>query len=397
MMQDFPQLDPPRLPLRAVMRSAPPLAPEDSLGRFLLLLRQLGVTELPVIEDGKVAGMASQNAAFTALRAETDAEREAILQQPVALFLTPPAAVAHPQMSPQEAGLLCSQFQTGILPVVDANGYCLGIVLAADLLVPTLPLPKPSPIGGMATPFGVYLTDGTNQAGASNLALVTTGAFMGILFYAVTLIIINGVNFGLRHKWLPASVFGDNPASPLTGTLVSIVLSGIGFLGFLLLMRATRLAGYHAAEHQTVHAIERNEPLISSVVARMPRPHPRCGTNLMAAGLLFTVTFKLCSAIPDLSDFSEIIAFLVAATQWRRVGTFLQARFTTRPARERELQSGILAGTILLDKYYNSPPGRTRPLRRLWCMGMVQVFCGMMLSLAFFQALEWIWERFVSR
>jgi hypothetical protein len=145
---------------------------------------------------------------------------------------------------------------------------------------------------------------------------------------------------------------------------------------FLLLMRLTRLAGYHAAEHQTVHAIERFEPLMPAVVRRMPRAHPRCGTNLMAAVLVFMSVRQALGYLPSLSGLVEVMAAVATLFAWRPVGTLLQERFTTKPAGERELESGIAAGNDLLARYLEEAPARPSLMRRIWCSGMVQVMLG---------------------
>ncbi|MER3495923.1 MAG: hypothetical protein C4320_03425, partial [Armatimonadota bacterium] len=60
---------------------------------------------------------------------------------------------------------------------------------------------------------------------------------------------------------------------------------------FVILFRLLPLAGTHAAEHMAVNALERGEPLDPEVVARMPRTHIRCGTNLaVGAGLFFGIS-----------------------------------------------------------------------------------------------------------
>jgi uncharacterized protein YqhQ len=40
-----------------------------------------------------------------------------------------------------------------------------------------------------------------------------------------------------------------------------------------------------------VHAIERGEPLLAESVRAMPRVHPRCGTNIVAAAFLATTVY----------------------------------------------------------------------------------------------------------
>ncbi|MCX6380817.1 MAG: hypothetical protein NT023_15320, partial [Armatimonadetes bacterium] len=72
----------------------------------------------------------------------------------------------------------------------------------------------------------------------------------------------------------------------------------------------------------------------------------------------------------------------------RRFGAVLQEVFTTRPASEEELLSGIKAGEELLLKYRTMPPARTRLWKRIWCMGMVQNLAGVSLALTLTELLE---------
>jgi hypothetical protein len=143
-------------------------------------------------------------------------------------------------------------------------------------------------------------------------------------------------------------------------------------------MRLLPLAGYHAAEHQAVHAIERGEPLRPEILRRMPRVHPRCGTNIMAGALIFTVVSQALTALRiglGSSD-SAVLGAIVALFTWRSLGAFLQQYFTTRPATDRQLASGIAAARDLERKFTGAIPRRPTLIRRLWCMGMPQMVVG---------------------
>jgi hypothetical protein len=280
------------------------------------------------------------------------------------------------------------------LPVADADGYCLGVVLAGDLFAPEMPPQPPPRIGGMATPFGVYLTDGNNQAGVGNLALVSSGVAMALMMLLTVGIVEGGLWLGRHYGVLPMfPAIGldsePSPNHPIAG-FASLSLRGVALIVFLSLLRVTRIAGYHAAEHQTVHALERGERLTPEVVGRMPRPHPRCGTNLMAAGILFSMFLQIFTYVPILSDSPYLVAALGAAFLWRPFGTFLQDWFTTRPASERELASGIAAGADLMTQYLTRPPSRPRLLRRIWSMGLLQTLVGMLLTLSLLELIPFV-------
>ena len=384
--------------LRKVMRPAPALSPDDSIGRFVQMLRYLGADGLPVQRDGKLCGIIWQEDVLPILASHDERDREEALRLPVARAMRPAETIARPDMTPDEVGALMANRHVGAVPVVDSEGYCLGMVLAMDLLVPDVPLPTPSRVGGMATPFGVYLTDGVHQAGVGSGALIATGAAIGGLLFFSYLILHRAV-YGLQQLGLLANtaMWQLDVEPPADQPLAGFAHIGLRFALlaiFLLLMRFTRIAGFHAAEHQTVHAIERNEPLVPEVVARMPRAHPRCGTNLMAAGIVFFMLSSALRYVPILGmEDASVLAALVTMFVWRPVGTFLQERFTTRPARPKELASGIAAGKELLHKYHTLPPTRLKWTRRIWNMGLLQTLIGTLLVFTVAQLVLWIVER----
>ena len=385
--------------LRSFLRPAPPLAPEDSVRRCLSLTRFQPLATLPVLANGYLQGMVPQACLLPALQMEAGAARENLLDRPVAAVMQPPTAIASPEMSPQEVGRLCALHSLSEIPVVDSQGYCYGMVSAADLLLPDAPPPRPARIGGMATPFGVYLTDGSMRAGASDFALITTGIMMTLL-YSLSYFCVTGTGWLLNHiVHLPNAYVLDPdfvpPANQPSMGLIYVALSIVVLALFLLLMRVTRLAGFHAAEHQTVHAVERGERLHPDIVRRMPRSHPRCGTNLVAAVMVFSTLSQAFTYVPAFDGgIAQIVAVVATLFTWRSVGTFLQERFTTRPASDRELASGIAAGNELLARYLNSPPTRPGVLKRIWFSGMVQVMSGMGLTYSVYYMVWLVWKHF---
>jgi CBS domain-containing protein len=370
--------------LRKVMRPLPTLAPEDSLGRFVQTQRFLGADGLPVHRDGRLCGVIWQDDVLPILASHDETDRTESLQLPIARAMRTPEVLARPDMTPDEVGRLMAEHRVATVPVVDGDGFCLGVVLASDLLIPETHLPMPQRVGGMATPFGVYLTDGVHQAGVGNGALIATGAAIGGLLLFSYFLMEQGILLLQKTGMLSSSAMWNLNAEPSADQplhgLAHLVLRVVLLLLFLTLMRLTRIAGFHAAEHQTVHAIERNEPLVPEIVARMPRAHPRCGTNLMAAGIVFFLVTNALRYVPYVGiEDAAVLAAMVTMFVWRPVGTFLQERFTTRPARPKELASGIAAGKQLLHKYHHLPPARVKWARRLWNMGLVQTLMGTLL------------------
>jgi len=139
------------------------------------------------------------------------------------------------------------------------------------------------------------------------------------------------------------------------------------------MMRLSPLSGYHAAEHMTVHAIEAGEALEPDIVSRMPRVHPRCGTNLLAAAGVFTILTTNFS-----SQITVLTALLVMVLGWRSIGAMLQTFATTKKPSRKQLENGIAAGMELLDKYQEQPTYQLVGIQRILKMGFIQTFAGMM-------------------
>ncbi|HOM71154.1 MAG TPA: DUF1385 domain-containing protein, partial [Armatimonadota bacterium] len=162
-----------------------------------------------------------------------------------------------------------------------------------------------------------------------------------------------------------------------TGSLSTRAVLGPDFLHYLslvvtlLLLRLSPLSGYHGAEHQVVHTIESGERLIPEIVSRMPRPHPRCGTNLMIALATFAAITSMFG-----TSLGVFLAVAVVILGWRKIGYYAQLYITTKKPSPRQLQSGIKAGEELLAKFRREPNKQPDGLSRIWHMGMIQVLTG---------------------
>lgn len=369
-----------------LVRETLALRPTDSVGRAAEALRHSVHSALPVVEEGRIIGIVTEETLrglFPMLSTNGSNGDGRHASTVAAIMLTDVMPV--PDAAPLEA--LADRLEhSGLdtLPVVDVMGRYRGMVSRADVVAAQCDAIRPPLIGGMATPLGVYLTTGTQRAGASHLGLFLTGVFMGACMI-VTQIILMAVSLLLdswwsqrwgaslldmyqREQWLPPWWIG--------------LVFGVGeMFVFMSLIRLSPLAGYHAAEHQVVHAVERAEPLLLEIVRQMPRPHPRCGTNLVVGmGLLY---FSLM----HLPRFFALVGVIVTVLNWRTVGAWIQQYFTTKPANDKQLQSGIRAGEELLRKYREHPEPRCSVFQRIVNMGLPQVLAGAWLMVLPWQAL----------
>lgn len=378
--------------LTSTIKQMPCIEPQDSAGRVLHLLGDTDSPIVPVVSsNGKLLGVISQDDLLPLLKLQRDTHLTAMD------LMHNPRAIAKPESSLDEIRvMLIESGELGAMVVDERNRY-LGTVTLMDLLHPGNIPPRPSHPGGMATPGGVYLTNGAVQAGAGNGWLVASGAMIGFaLALAHGSIGLTTLALEKFSRWPLYTLWtSSQPVRIEPGNIGWFALQSLSLLLFGLIMRMLPLAGYHAAEHQAVHAMERGEPLIPEVVRRQSRIHPRCGTNLLAGGLIFGVISQIVPLLGwgmDMSD-GAVIGALAAFFGWRKFGAFIQQNFTTRPPTEKQLASGIQAAQDLELKYLQASPRKPHFLRRIWCMGMPQTILGATLSsglaITFF---EWLFR-----
>lgn len=327
-------------------------------------VRVEGARVLPVMQDGKIDG------------AVTEPDLTAALVSGLSP-LSAVGSIAHTQLpmlqasaTGAEALRVFSERQTEAILVVDQHLNLVGVLTPASLYPHPLRGVRPRMIGGMATPVGVHLTTGAQSAGAPPWALVLTGATMFTVFLIAAAL---SFQVGVQLEKLR-----------LTDQSIELVVSASSMILFLFGLRSLPLAGYHAAEHMVVHAIERGEPLEYEVVRRMPRVHPRCGTNLAIALGLFLGIFTIPWSPDD--SVRLLTAVLVTMFFWRPAGEFAQFWFTTRPPNRKQLEAGIRAGRDLLKRYQTQPVVAASGFGRLYHSGLLWVIVG---SSAAGFAFEW--------
>ncbi|MCF6411438.1 DUF1385 domain-containing protein [Pseudalkalibacillus salsuginis] len=113
-------------------------------------------------------------------------------------------------------------------------------------------------------------------------------------------------------------------------------------------IKFTSISKYHAAEHMVAHCEDKNLPLTYENVAKQPRVHPRCGTNLVVF-IIFNTT--ILSFFMENMVLNMLIAWSIGYEMFRmkrsrmtlfyKVGSFLQyVCFTSKPE-EKHLNIAI--------------------------------------------------------
>jgi hypothetical protein len=377
-------------PAWRMARTLPPLRLGDDSGVAIECFEAQGTPALPVADGTTIMGYVTQAGVLASMGEEpagpAPGEPDRRWNRAIRPFS---GAVPENATAIQAAAILHSTGEP-MLPVVAEEGRLLGCILASDLIAPAhrrAPLPS---VGGMATPFGVYLTTAGVSGGAGPWALVSTGVLMGIgaeVTLAASIWLMRALQaIPLIKAWLTQAPALQAPV----GEILQLVL-------FVLFIRLNSLAGFHAAEHQTVHCLEAREPLTPERVATYPRAHPRCGTNLMvmvAMGYcLFDALLAAQSLWPDTVQIVLPLGLLAIYLFRQSIGAFVQQNFTTRPATTGQIQSGIRAAREL-EQRYNASGGRPASRwRRIWAMGLAQVALGMVGSMLLIEGLGWLWQR----
>ena len=390
--------------IRQLTRRVEPLALTDTVGKAVDTVRRSPVGATPVVDRDAVVGMVSERDLLRLLplsASVTDEHpAESTRTAPVESVMARDVVLLPDWYSLQQTAKLMEARSFETMAVVDERGSYLGVISRSDLIESLGNALRPFAVGGMATPLGVYLHTGNHRAGAGDLGLLLTGGTLWLLFqgghwlvFAVLFALDEMAGWHLSEMFLSPFV-----AAPQWLYWLFRVLKGTAFL---LLIRSIPLAGYHAAEHQVVHTVERGYRLDLDIVRAMPRPHPRCGTNLAVfLALLLLLTESLLGRVALSAGSSEelVAAALLGALMimltlllWQFVGMKVQQHFTTRPASDKQLRDGMEAARQILDRYHRETTHRAPWWRRVWHVGLLQVVAGFACTMGVSQLLaKWI-------
>ncbi len=335
-------------------RPTPFLFPESSLAVASTAFQEGNLPLLPVLDGGYLRGVVYPEDLQRALLSGRSPDT------PIAEWVRDAELKVAPHWTCEQALRAFAEAPHARAAIVtDEDGRYLGILLPFDLFrMPDIGA-RPRQAGGMATPFGVYLTTGSVSAGVGPLALATTGALLFTLLTLCSVVTFEAV------RWIPYQ---------MPPWLLSGVLNLLPAALFFLILRSLSITRIHGAEHKVVHAIERGEPLTVQAARRMPRVHPRCGTNLAVGATLFIGLVNLGWAYVE--ELGALIALLATLALWQPIGSLFQQHLTTREPTDRELEAAVRVGRDLVDRYRSSPRRRTTLATRLVASGLPWLMLG---------------------
>lgn len=341
------------MPVGALASHHDPVQSGSSLRAAARAMAEEGLHAILVAEGQRLVGVLDESALLQALAMGLDPN------SPVEEVMDRHPVMIQPHMTGAEALRVFNDTGRHAIAVVDVMGNAVGVLTPSRLFHPRRLPYRPQIVGGLATPFGVYLTNGVVSGGARGLALASAGAALFLTFLVALYVVVGVVN-----------VFHIDASGVRTQGWLEFASTML----FLVGLRAIPLSGTHGAEHMVVHAIERGEELVPEVVRRMPRVHPRCGTNIAVGALMFISLYSWEWTGEE--GLRLLVAMLVTLFFWKPVGSFVQWAFTTKPPTDAQLMSGIRAGRELLDASARSRRFAGGVFQRLFASGIFHVIAG---------------------
>ena len=94
-------------------------------------------------------------------------------------------------------------------------------------------------------------------------------------------------------------LFGSDIISNVVEGVLRLVIFVLYIFGIGLMSDIRRVYMYHGAEHMTVHAMEKGDPLVVAEIRKYPTAHPRCGTAfLLTVMIIAIIVFTLVPRDP---------------------------------------------------------------------------------------------------
>ena len=196
------------------------------------------------------------------------------------------------------------------------------------------------------------LTYSANVAAEAEGEEISARSMAGMM--AVSLTIAIGLFF------LVPVLASDRLEGLLGSSLMANIAEGVIrlglFLGYILLIGRMndirRVFMYHGAEHMTVHAQERGDPLNIAHIRRYPTAHPRCGTAFL---LVVMVVAILAFIFVGREPFWWLIASRIVLVPLIAAVSYEVIRFSGRHA-ANPLVALITAPSLALQSLTTRPP-----------------------------------------
>jgi uncharacterized protein YqhQ len=130
---------------------------------------------------------------------------------------------------------------------------------------------------------------------SANIQAAAEGVQLGkgsvALMLGITLTI--GIGFFFLLPLFLASFTTERVESDWVQHIVEGLIRVALFLGYLAVIARMpdirRVFEYHGAEHMTIHALEKGDPLTVDEIRKYPTAHPRCGTEFLVVVIILSI------------------------------------------------------------------------------------------------------------
>jgi uncharacterized protein YqhQ len=145
--------------------------------------------------------------------------------------------------------------------------------------------------------------EGDKPGGANNTLTMGIALIMALVVF---------VGIPYAGTQLLRAAISSNLALNLAEGALRLLLF-LGYLAVISLMpEIRRVFAYHGAEHMTIHAFERGDPLTIERIEPYPTAHPRCGTAfLLFVVVISIVLFAFMPRVNLIVDLAARIALVV--------------------------------------------------------------------------------------
>ena len=141
--------------------------------------------------------------------------------------------------------------------------------------------------------YSASVSDGESDEEISKLSIASMIGFSDLI--AIALFFLLPLIASKPFEGL----FGSDIISNVVEGVLRLVIFVLYIFGIGLMSDIRRVYMYHGAEHMTVHAMEKGDPLVVAEIRKYPTAHPRCGTAfLLTVMIIAIIVFTLVPRDP---------------------------------------------------------------------------------------------------
>lgn len=335
------------------------ISKNQSLSKIIELLQAKSIETIPILDNEKICGMIDSKELLKTLRYLNNNSNIYASKITAENIMTNNISTI-PDTSTIEDILEKNAFYHAYTPIVDENNNYTGECISRKKLIcyifKTLNLGK---IIGIATPIGIYLTDGLHQTGSKDFGLVIFGAFLAFLNF-----LIDFTNFFINFN------------EPIFNIIFKIIL-------FLILFKILPISSILASKHKVINAMNKGLPLTYDIVEAQSPIYTNGIINLFVLGIgilfIFYINYEFLPDIWIFKFFLTFIFLLILFSHFKHINSFLQKIFLTKNTSKKQILQAIHSAENLQKLKQETPPRKISALQYIYTSGVLQIIVGFLI------------------